>query len=349
MNLDKNICIKLYLDVKSKLQELFIENGLTFRNSETAIWKFKKQDAEKTFAQELIEKGINKSFSGTYNTMYLWKKQNEAQKQTSLNFHEDYLYFYVDFLGYENPQAYIKAFSISPRQFFAKTLQGDILVVQPIFDAHLQVLETNDKAPLPNEQTLDSRDTECLLELIDLFHSYNQALPKRVYDQQLVSRSEKSFYGYNLGSIRVQSTDCIFSIGFYSNFFTMWVLNEQLSEQIEYYENPSRFRIKYFNSNTKEHSWTDFYQGNDNFDIGFLLKHPVRIEDKIIDTYLFCGLENKATKAITDFLCQNWSSLSTLYDMELKTPIHDRSFVLILKVNKTNVSEYYLEKMIIID
>ena len=215
MNINKNLCEKLYLEVKSKLQEEFMLRGMTYRGSETSIWKLENPKNDKTYFQQILEEKTHISFSTTFNNMYLWRKRNEVQQKEIVNFQEDYLHIFIKFLGYSNPQAYISEFSLTLHSFFGIKKEGKIIVVQPIFDANKDVPPPDlmGKFPLANEQTVDSRDTECLLELINLFHDYNQTLPKRVYDQEIVQivRGKHKFIETVLNQ---NKTNCIFSIGF---------------------------------------------------------------------------------------------------------------------------------------
>jgi hypothetical protein len=47
MNIEKNVCEKLYSEVKTKLQQELTKKGKTFRGSETHIWKMTEPKLEK--------------------------------------------------------------------------------------------------------------------------------------------------------------------------------------------------------------------------------------------------------------------------------------------------------------
>ena len=352
MNINKNLCEKLYLEVKTKLQDEFIKRGMTYRGSETSIWKLENTQNGKTYFQIILEDITKNTFSTTFNNMYLWKKRNEVQNKENVNFQEDYLYLFIKFLGYSNAQEYISEFSLTLHSFFGVKNEGKIIVVQSLFDANKDVpIHDNfhtGKYPLGNEQTVDSRDTECLLELINLFHDYNQTLPKRVYDQDLIAVKGKKL-SYIETNLNLNKTNCIFSIGFYSNNFLNWVLVNHAKDLIEYTENPYQFRLKYFNPKLQKPCWTDYYAGNDIFDCGFLLKLPVKFKTETINCYFFCGIENRATKAITNYLCQNWKTIQSKQDFERDIPLNDSPFVMVFKVSKSNLMECYCEKVIKLD
>ncbi|PDS25804.1 hypothetical protein [Flavobacterium branchiophilum] len=350
MNLNKNLCEKLYFEVKTKLQEAFIQRGMTFKGSETSIWKLNDGFGGKTFFQKIIEESTGISFSTTFNSMYLWRKWNEAKSVEVVNFQEDYLQIFIKFIGYANPQDYISAFSLTLHTFFGIKKEGKILVIQPIFDSNLAFSNSvvKGKFPLINEQTVDSRDTECLLELIHLFHNYNQTLPKRIYDQEII-QLEDGILSINETVLNQNKPSCIFSIGFYSNYFFRWVLENHAHHYIEYTDDPMRFRVRYFNEHLKQPVWTDYYDSNSNFDTGFLLKLAIKLGAETINCYFLCGMENKGTWAITNFLCQNWTSLQQKCDFDRDIPLLDAPFMMVLKVNKNNIAESYLEKIIKID
>lgn len=350
MNINKNLCEKLYIEVKSKLQEEFVKQGMTYRDSETSIWKLTNPKNGKTYFQLILEESTHLSFSGTFNNMYLWRKLNEVQTREVVNFQEDYLAFFTKFLGYANPQTYISEFSLTLHSYFGIKKEGKIVVVQPIFDANKDVPPPDlmGKFPRANEQTVDSRDTECLLELINLFHSYHQILPQRVYDQDLV-QLENGKYEFNETNLNLNKTNCIFSIGFYSNYFFRWVLAHHATGHIEYEENPVRFRVKYFNAQLQQTAWSDYYESNAVFDCGFLLKLPVKFPHETINCYFFCGIENKATLAITTHLCKNWKMIQKKQDSERDISINDAPFIMVFKVNKTSLKEISYEKVILLD
>ncbi len=350
MNINKNLCEKLYIEVKSKLQEEFVKRGMTYRGSETSIWKLTNPKTEKTYFQLILEEITHLSFSTTFNNMYLWRKRNEVQTREVVNFQEDYLELFTKFLGYAHPQAYISEFSLTLHSYFGIKKEGKIVVVQPIFDANKDVPppDLGGKFPLANEQTVDSRDTECLLELISLFHGYHQILPQRVYDQDLVSIKDGE-YKFIETNLNLNKTNCIFSIGFYSNYFFRWILTHHASAYVEYLENPVRFRVRYFNPQLQQTTWTDYYEGSELFDCGFLLKLPIKFSHETINCYFFCGIENKATLSITTYLCQNWKNLPKKQDFDRDIPLDDSPFILIFRVNKTNLKELYCEKVVVLD
>lgn len=350
MNINKNLCEKLYGEVKTKLQEEFIKRGMTYRGSETSIWKLLNPKNDKTYFQIILEEITKTHFSATFNNMYLWRKRNEVQTREVVNFQEDYLYLFIKFLGYANPQEYISAFSLTLHSFFGIKKEGKIIVVQPIFDANKDVPppDLGGKFPLANEQTVDSRDTECLLELINLFHDYNQTLPKRVYDQDLI-KIEGEIYQFVETSLNLNKTNCIFSIGFYSNYFFRWALTNHAATYIEYLENPVRFRVRYFSPLLQQAVWTDYYQSSASFDCGFLLKLPIQFTTEIIPCYFFCGIENKGTRAITSYLCQNWKTIQQKQDFERDEPLNDAPFLMVFRVNKSNLTEIYCEKVVKLD
>jgi hypothetical protein len=350
MNINKNLCEKLYTEVKAKLQEEFIKRGMTYRGSETSIWKLQDPKNEKTYFQLILEEKTHLLFSTTFNNMYLWRKQNEVQTREVVNFQEDYLEVFTKFLGYSNPQTYISEFSLTLHNYFGIKNEGKIIVVQPIFDANKDVPPPDlmGKFPRANEQTVDSRDTECLLELIQLFHGYHQILPQRVYDQDLV-HLENQKYVFTETNLNLNKTNCIFSIGFYSNYFFRWVLAHHAHYYLEYLENPVRFRVKYFNAQLQQTAWSDYYEGSEHFDCGFLLKLPIKFSQETINCYFFCGIENKATLAITSYLCQNWKLIQKKQDFERDIPLNDLPFLMVFKISKTNIKEIYCEKVVALD
>lgn len=350
MVLNKNLCEKLYFEVKGKLQSEFVSRGMTFKGSETSIWKLKNPKNSKTYFQQIVEEVTQKTFSSTFNNMYLWRKWNETKSAESVNFQEDYLQIFIQFIGYENPQEYISAFSLTLHTFFGIKNEGKILVIQPIFDSNLgfSTIGIKGKFPLINEQTVDSRDTECLLELINLFHDYNQTLPKRVYDQEIMQLDD-GILSINETVLNQNKPSCIFSIGFYSNYFFRWVLENHANSYLEYSDDPLRFRVRYYNEHLAQTAWTDYYYSNADFDAGFLLKLPVKLASETINCYFLCGIENKGTWAITNFLCQNWKSLQQKYDFDRDIPLQESPFMMVLKVNKNNITESYLEKVIKLD
>ena len=350
MNINKNLCEKLYSEVKTKLQKEFITRGMTYRGSETSIWKLVNPSTDKTNFQTILEEHTQLSFSTTFNTMYLWRKKNEVQNREIVNFQEDYLELFTKFLGYPNPQSYISEFSLTLHNYFGIKNEGKIVVVQPIFDANKDVPppDMQGKFPRANEQTVDSRDTECLLELIQLFHSYHQILPQRVYDQELITYEDNK-YEFNETVLNLNKTNCIFSIGFYSNYFFRWVLANYAYPYLEFDDKNIRFRIKYFHPMLEQAVWSDFYEGSEEFDVGFLCKLPIQFATSTVPCYFFCGLENKATLAMTKYLCHNWKNLAQKQDTERGVPIGDASFTIVMRVNRGNLKEIYCEKVALLN
>lgn len=350
MNIEKNVCEKLYFEVKGKLQNELASRGMTYRGSETAIWKMLEPVSEKTYFQLILEEITQLSFSATFNNMYLWRKMNEVQQKKIVNFQDDYLSLFIKFLGYSNPQEYISQFSLNLRSFFGIKKESKIWVVQPIFDAKDQKSPQalfQGKSPRSDEQTVDSRDTECLLEIIDLFHESNHILPKRIYDQDLVQleNSEYQLCDRTADSVGV---DCVFSIGFYSNYFFRWALSKELGHYIEFEEERIRFRIKYFNEYLLQDMWSDYYASNDDFDCGFLAKVPVKLYNKTVNCYFICGIENKSTRAMTSYLCENWKSILNKQDTGKQIPIGDLPFIMAFKVSKSNLKEMYCQQVVVL-
>jgi len=350
MTINKTLCEKLYAEVKTKLQQEFVKRGMTFRGSETSIWKLSNPKTDISYFQAILEEHTKKTFSGTFNTMYLWRKQNEVQTRESVNFQEDYLELFTKFLGFSNPQEYINEFSLTLHSYFGIRNEGKIIVVQPIFDANKDVPppDFQGKFPRANEQTVDSRDTECLLELIRLFHNYHQILPQRVYDQDLVTNNGGK-YEFNETILNLNKTNCIFSIGFYSNYFFRWVLAHFATSYIEFDDQNIRFRIRYFHPALQQVVWSDYYEGTEGFDVGFMLKLPISFGAATVPCYFFCGLENKATLAITSYLCEFWKNLSQKHDSERDLPLNDAPFVIVMRVNRRNLKEIYTEKIALLD
>ena len=350
MNINKNLCEQLYSEVKNKLQEEFTQRGMTYKGSETSIWKLENPKKNKTYFQQIVEDVTHTSFTTTFNNMYLWRKRNETQQNDVVNFREDYLQVFIKFLGYANPQAYVNEFSLTLHNFFGIQKEGKIIVIQPIFDANKDIatIDLMGKFPLANEQTHDSGDTECLLKIINLFHDYNQTLPKRIYDQDLVQFKNGKLQ-LNEIILKQNKTNCIFSIGFYSNYFTLWFLENHANSYIDYQEKPLRFRIRYFNQQMQKTCWTDFYECNEQFDTGFLMKLPVKLSYETLNCYFFCGIFNKGTQAITHYLCENWKTIQERRDFERNTPLVDAPFIMVFKVNKNNIAETYIDKVVKID
>jgi hypothetical protein len=227
--------------------------------------------------------------------------------------------------------------------------EGNIVVVQPIFDANKIVYNEFGKFPRENEQTVDSRDTECLLELINLFHGHHRILPKRMYDQDLVNEKE-GVLTINETVLELNSTTCIFSIGFYSNAFFKWIYQDFAHQFIKFEREPIvSFRIQYFNESLGKNVWTDKYTTNEDFDVGFLMKIFIRLNGIMMPCYCFCGIENRATKAITSYLCNHWPSIQQKQDFERNELVAERDFIMIFKVKKDDLNEIYCEKTIILD
>ena len=344
MTLGKNICEKLYEEVKATLQQALAKRGMTYRGAETAIWKMLDPCTEKTYFQLIVEEHTGLHFSATFNNMYLWRKFNEVQSKKSVNFQEEYLQFFVQFLGYPNPQAYLNQFTVDLGVFFGIDKNSSIAVVQPIFDANGKNGINQGKSPRHNEQTVDSGDTEALLEIIHLFHETRYHLPKRFYDQALVSKVGEEF---QLQEQHLQQVDCLFSIGFYSNDFFCWAYRQELSAWIEYLETPVKFRVKYFNESLQRYCWSDYYESSEQFDCGFLVKMPLLIGEKWVHCYFLCGIENKATRAVTNYLCQHWQKLAEKYDTHTNTAVQNNAFLMVCKVNKDDLQEIYCQNLIV--
>lgn len=347
MNINKNLCEKLYSEVKNKLQEEFRLRGMTYKASETSIWKLENPQLGKTYFQQILEETTKVSFSTTFNNMYLWRKRNEIQTGESTNFREDYLDIFIKFLGYSNPQAYIGEFSLTLHRFFDIQKEGKVIVIQPIFDAYKQtsMRDIIGKFALANDQTHDSRDTECILELFHLFQDYQQALPKRIYDQDIVIPDD-DIYKLNETVLKQNKANCIFSIGLYSNYFTLWALTNHAHEYIDYSTKHLGFRVKYYNKQLQQTCWTDYYEMNDEFDTGFLIKLPITFSQETINCYLFCGIGNKATQAITSYLCQNWKTIQQKQDYDQESLVNDSPFIMVFRVHKSNLSQIYCEKVV---
>lgn len=348
MNINKALCEKLYYEVQSKLQNEFVKRGMTYRGTDTSLWKIEEPETKKTYFQLILEEETALSFSSTFNNMYLWRKKNEVQSKEVVNFQEDYLNFFIKFLGYANPQDYFKAYSLTLHNFFGIKNEGRIAVIQPLFDpvkdAHLAAVDG--KRPRNEEQTLDPKDTECLIELINLFHDYNQILPKRIYDQEIM-RFKDNVFTFDETNLYLNKTNCIFSIGLFSNYFCYWFLENHASGWVELADNPYRFRVKYFNENLQQNVWSDYYQTNKNFDAGFLMKTPFKLSTgNVINCYFFCGIKNKTTHAIASYLCKNWKLLQQKQDNERNIPLNDNPFLIVFKVNENDFKEIYCEKLI---
>lgn len=348
MTINRALCEKLYFEVKLKLQDAFVQRGMVYRDTDTSIWKLEEPKTKTTYFQMILEEATSLSFSSTFNNMYLWRKKNEVQTKDSVNFQEDYFSFFTNFLGYTNPQDYLKAYSQTLHNFFGIKPEGRIVVIQPIFDpikeAHLA--KGGAERPRFDEQTLDPKDTECLIELINLFHDYNQILPKRIYDQDIIRLKDEAFV-FDETNLYLNKINCIFSIGLFSNYFFLWFLENQAIKMIECKDKPYRFRIKYFNQNLQQNTWSDFYEGNDNFDVGFLLKTPVKLpNDTVLNCYFICGIKNKATHAIANYLCNNWKTIQQKQDSERNIPFNDNPFLIVFKVSETDFREIYCEKLI---
>lgn len=349
MNIEKNVCEKLYAEVKTKLQQELTKRGKTFRGSETHIWKMTEPKLEKTYFQLVLEENTGLSFSATFNNMYLWRKMNEVQTKKVVNFQEDYLVMFVKFLGYETPQAYLDQFSMNLLDFFGIKKESKIWMIQAIFDANDRLNPSGlfeGKSPRSDEQTVDSRDTECLLEIIDLFHESNYILPKRHYDQDLV-KLEHGQYFLKESDAPWDKVDCVFAIGFYSNYFVKWALQQELGAYIEFDEYKTRFRVRYYNQILEQILWSDYYESNTEFDVGFLAKVPMQLpNNRVITAYFISGIENKSTRSMTSYLCQNWKAIADKYDVEQNLPIDNSPFVMVFKVNKSNLRELYCQQVV---
>jgi hypothetical protein len=123
--------------------------------------------------------------------------------------------------------------------------------------------------------------------------------------------------------------------------------NCQANQYLEYEENPVRFRIRYSNNN--QVFWTDYYESNEQFGCGFLMKLPIQFSQETINCYFFCGIENKGTRAITNYLCQNWKNIQQKQDYEQEMPVNDSPFIMVFRVNKSNLSQIYCEKVVKLD
>ena len=149
--------------------------------------------------------------------------------------------------------------------------------------------------------------------------------------------------------MKQNKTHCIFSIGFYSNYFTLWALSQYAADYIDYSHARLRFRVRYFNQQLQKACWTDYYELNDQFDTGFLLKWPINMATETLNCYFFCGVGNKGTQAITHYLCQNWQIIQQKRDSERDTLLFDAPFIMVFKINRTNMEEIYIEKVIKLD
>ena len=347
MNIDRKLCEKLYLEVKNKLQTEFIKRGMTYRNSETFIWKAIHSKEEKTYFQIILEEATQLSFSSTFNNMYLWRKMNEVQTKNSTNFQEDYLLLFVKFLGYNSVQAYIEGNTISLSDFLGLKESGRTLIIQPIFEDYPTKLHRGEKI-LIEGQTVDSKDTESLFDMINWFHQAKLALPERVYDRDIISIVDEQ-YELTAENLHLSSVDCIISIGFYSNHFMTWSFQNYISDFMAYTEELAQFKVKYYNFNLEKEVWTDYYLSNTEFDGGFLLRKPIEIKGKQINCFYICGIENVGTKAITSYLCKHWTTIPHKRDSEREIPIGNQPFLMVFRMNRENLKDIYCEKVIIID
>lgn len=351
MDISRDLCRKLYTEVKEKLQQEFVRRGMTYRGSETSIWKLTDPQQDKTYFQLIAEEVGQVSFSTTFNHMYLWRKMNESRKKEAILFQEDYLLFFIRFLGYKNSQAYISEAAQSLDDFFGIKPKGKVLVIQPIFDAKsnkILPLFLKGKHPREGEQTVDAKDTESLLEIINLFHDSKHASLQRVYDQEII-KIENNVHYLNDSYARLSNIDCIFCIGFYSNYFFEWALHSQISHLINFEENPIRYRIRYYNESLCRNTWTDYYESNNHFDSGFLARLPIRLGQQIVHCYFICGIENKATRAMTNYLCQRWETIPQKRDTETDTYIAQKPFIMVFKVNKSDLEDIYFEKIVCLE
>ncbi|TAH18384.1 MAG: hypothetical protein EAZ08_11600 [Cytophagales bacterium] len=347
MDISKNLCEKLYAEVKEKLQKEFVRRGMTYRGSETSIWKLTDPHQDKTYFQLIAEEITQTSFSTTFNNMYLWRKMNESKKRANILFQEDYLFFFIRFLGYKHPQAYISESVQSLDNFFGIKPKGKVLVIQPIFDAKsnkILPLFLKGKHPREGEQTVDAKDTESLLEIINLFRDSKHASLQRVYDQEII-KIENDIHYLNDQYDHLSNVDCVFCIGFYSNYFFEWALHSQINHLITFEESPIRYRIRYYNECLCRDTWTDYYESNNNFDSGFLARLPIKLGQQIVNCYFICGIENKATRAMTSYLCQHWESIPQKRDTEKDMLIENKPFIMVFKVNKLDLEEIYIEKI----
>ena len=347
MTIDKKLCERLYLDVKIKLKDEFLKRGMTYRDAETFIWKSINPTQDKTYFQLILEETTKLSFSTTFNNMYLWRKMNDVQTKEFTNFQEDYLLLFVKFLGYETIQSYIGDNSLKLADFLGLTSKGKSLIIQPIFEDYPTKLHRGEKIRIEG-QTVDSKDTESLFEIINWFHQAKLALPERVYDRDIVAVVEDQ-YQLITNQFDSANVDCIISIGFYSNHFMTWTFQNYINDWLSYTEDLAQFKVKYYNSNLGKEVWTDYYQSNTLFDAGFLLRMRINIEGKLINCFYICGVENIGTKAMTSYLCKHWTNIPNKRDFETEIPIADHSFLMIFKINRENLKDIYCEKIIVMD
>jgi hypothetical protein len=93
--------------------------------------------------------------------------------------------------------------------------------------------------------------------------------------------------------------------------------------------------------------WSDYYESNTEFDVGFLAKVPMQLpNNRIITAYFISGIENKSTRSMTSYLCQNWKAIADKYDVEQNLPIDNSPFVMVFKVNKSNLRELYCQQVV---
>jgi hypothetical protein len=347
MTIDKKLCERLYSEVKTKLKNEFLKRGMTYRDAETFIWKAVNASQDKTYFQVILEETTKMSFSTTFNNMYLWRKMNEVQTKEFTNFQEDYLLLFVKFLGYHTIQSYIEDNSLKLADFLGLSTLGKTLIIQPIFEDYPTKLHRGEKIRIEG-QTVDSKDTESLFEIINWFHQAKLALPERIYDRDIVTIVEEQ-YQLTMSQSEVENIDCIISIGFYSNHFMTWTFQNYISDFIAYTEDLALFKVKYYNFNLNKEVWTDYYQSNTVFDEGFLLRMPVKIEGKRINCFYICGIENIGTKAMTSYLCKHWASIIYKRDSETDVPIANHPFLMVFKINRDNLKDIYCEKIIVME
>lgn len=346
MTVDKKTCERLYLEVKTKLKDEFLKRGMTYRDAETFIWKSINPAQEKTYFQLILEETTKISFSTTFNNMYLWRKMNDVQSREFTNFQEDYLLLFVKFLGHETIQSYIKDNSPKLADFLGLNTNGKILIIQPIFEDYPTKLHRGEKIRIEGH-TVDSKDTESLFDIINWFHQAKLALPERVYDRDIVDIVEEQYQLTN--QFDFMTIDCIISIGFYSNNFMTWTFQHYISDFLAYTEDLAQFRVKYYNFNLGKQAWTDYYQSNTIFDVGFLLRMPIHLEGKCVNCFYICGVENIGTKAMTSYLCKHWAGITHKRDSETEIPIANHPFLMVFKINRENLSDIYCEKIIVMD
>jgi hypothetical protein len=124
-------------------------------------------------------------------------------------------------------------------------------------------------------------------------------------------------------------------------------LQQELGAYIEFDENNTRFRVRYYNQILEQSLWSDYYESNAGFDVGFLAKVPMQLpNNRVITAYFISGIENKSTRSMTSYLCQNWKAIADKYDVEQNLSIDNSPFVMVFKVNKSNLRELYCQQVV---